>query len=68
MNIAIIGGGRVGGTLGARWSERGHHVIFGMRDAQSDKARALVISAPNARIMSVREAAASAPLVVLATP
>src|SRR5690242_5047650 len=68
MDIAIIGGGRVGGTLGRRWAEHGHGVIFGMRDPQSDKARALAASAPNARIMSVPEAAASASLVVLATP
>ncbi len=28
MNIGIIGSGNVGGTLGTRWSELGHRVVF----------------------------------------
>ncbi len=32
MDIAVIGAGNVGGTLGTRWSQKGHRVIFGVRD------------------------------------
>lgn len=32
MKIAVIGSGNVGGTLGRRWSELGHEVVFGVRD------------------------------------
>jgi 8-hydroxy-5-deazaflavin:NADPH oxidoreductase len=32
MKIAIIGAGRVGTTLGARWSGIGHDVVYGVRD------------------------------------
>jgi 8-hydroxy-5-deazaflavin:NADPH oxidoreductase len=32
MNIAIIGAGNVGGTLGGRWAHNGHKVTFGVRN------------------------------------
>lgn len=32
MRIAVIGAGNVGGTLGRRWAELGHEVVFGVRD------------------------------------
>lgn len=32
MKIAVIGAGRVGSTLGGRWSELGHDVVYGVRD------------------------------------
>ncbi|MGA2737390.1 MAG: NAD(P)-binding domain-containing protein [Bryobacteraceae bacterium] len=31
MKIPIIGSGNVGGTLGVRWAQAGHDVIFGSR-------------------------------------
>lgn len=32
LRIAVLGAGRVGGTLGRRWAELGHDVVFGVRD------------------------------------
>lgn len=31
MNIAVIGGGKIGGTLGKKWAETGHRVLYGSR-------------------------------------
>jgi predicted dinucleotide-binding enzyme len=52
MRIAIIGAGRVGTTLGQRWAERGHDIVYGVRDPaharhahleeRTDPARAVV--------------------------
>ena len=32
MRIAVIGAGRVGTSLGGRWSAGGHDVVYGVRD------------------------------------
>ena len=32
MRIAVIGAGRVGSTLGGRWADVGHDVVYGVRD------------------------------------
>lgn len=32
MRIAVIGAGRVGTTLGARWATTGHDIVYGVRD------------------------------------
>lgn len=42
MKIGIIGAGNVGGTLGKRFAGAGYPVIYGTRDAQSDKTQALL--------------------------
>jgi predicted dinucleotide-binding enzyme len=69
MKIAIIGAGNVGGTLGKSWARKGHTVMFGVRDAANPKVAALVKEAgASASSGSVREAAAFADVVVLATP
>ena len=28
MKIAVFGTGNVGGTLGSRWAQKGHRVVF----------------------------------------
>lgn len=67
MRIAVIGAGHVGGTLGKRWSERGHEVIFGVRDPAADRVRALLARCgESARADSPAAAAADAEVVVLA--
>lgn len=67
MKIAVIGAGNVGGTLGRRWSEAGHEVVFGMRDPAGDKAaRLLSRCGPAASAATPAAAAAAAPVVVLA--
>ncbi len=32
MKIAIAGAGKIGGTIGDRWSKAGHEVVYGLRD------------------------------------
>jgi 8-hydroxy-5-deazaflavin:NADPH oxidoreductase len=62
MKIAILGAGNVGGTLGAAWANRGHEVVFGVRDAADPKLKELLARAHGkARVASVRHAA-DAPL------
>ena len=69
MKIGVIGSGNVGGTLGRRWSEAGHEVIFGVRDLESQKAKDLLKSATkNLSAATVREAVARSEVVILAVP
>jgi 8-hydroxy-5-deazaflavin:NADPH oxidoreductase len=69
MDIAIIGAGNVGGTLGTRWAQGGHRVTFGVRDIRDPKGQELLKAAgSNARVASVGEAAADAAVVLLSTP
>ena len=56
LTIAVIGAGRVGRTLGAKWAAAGHHVVYGVRAP----------STPDTT--SVQDAAASAEVVLLAVP
>lgn len=37
MKIAVLGAGRVGRTLGGRWSAAGHDVVYGVRDPGDPK-------------------------------
>jgi 8-hydroxy-5-deazaflavin:NADPH oxidoreductase len=62
MQIAIIGAGRVGTTLGRRFTDAGHMVVYGVRDVDHPKYAGLI------RRDSVSNAAASADAVVLTTP
>jgi predicted dinucleotide-binding enzyme len=66
MKIAIIGAGNVGTALAKGWVRAGHTVIFGVRAASQDKARASVGSL--AKLAEPAAAAAEADVVVLATP
>ena len=68
MEIAIIGAGNVGTTLGNAWIKRGHEVAFGIRDPESAKARSLAQQFPAARLLLNGEAAHNAEMIVLATP
>jgi predicted dinucleotide-binding enzyme len=70
MKLAIIGAGSVGGTLGTAWAQKaGHEIFFGVRNPQSEKVQALVRSlGGKARAGTAAEAAASADVIVLATP
>jgi 8-hydroxy-5-deazaflavin:NADPH oxidoreductase len=69
MRIAVIGIGMVGGTLGRRWAQEGHEVMFGVREPSSDKVGQLLAeSGAKARAGTVAEAAAFGEVLVLATP
>jgi 8-hydroxy-5-deazaflavin:NADPH oxidoreductase len=69
MNIAVIGTGSVGGTLGRRWAELGHAVTFGVRDPGDAAARTLAASINGKTdVASVADAVARSEIVVLAVP
>jgi predicted dinucleotide-binding enzyme len=69
MHIAIIGAGNVGGTLGTRWAQHGHQIIFGVRDPHDAKVQQVLgLAGASARATSVHEAAAATSIVLLATP
>lgn len=66
MNIAILGAGNIGGTLGRRWAERGHHIRFGVRNPHDARVEALLAELPGAQAGSVAEAVAFGDVVLLA--
>ena len=69
MRIGIIGSGNVGGTLGSRWAQAGHDVIFSSREPQSEKMKQLVAKAGGtARAATPADAAQSSEVIVLSTP
>ena len=63
MKIAIIGAGKVGTTLGLRWSQCGHTIAYGVRDPADSKHQALH---QYAKVSDSLEAVESAEVVVLA--
>lgn len=69
MKIAIIGAGNVGGTLGQRFAQLGHRVVFGVKDSGDPKLADLLRSCgPNASAASVGGAADRCETIVLAVP
>jgi 8-hydroxy-5-deazaflavin:NADPH oxidoreductase len=69
MKIAIIGAGNVGGTLGVAWANRGHEVVFGVRDVADPKVEELLARAGGkTRSAKVKDATAAAEVVVLTVP
>ncbi len=61
MRIAIIGTGKIGGTLGERWQRAGHEVVYGSRNPRAD-------GPGGAPVTAVGEAIAGAQVVVFAIP
>jgi predicted dinucleotide-binding enzyme len=37
MKIGVIGAGNIGGTIGAKWEQAGHDVVYGLRDPSKRK-------------------------------
>lgn len=69
MKVGILGAGNVGGTLGARWAQAGHQVVFGIRDKNSPEVAALLERAgDHASAGTVADAIASGDVVVFALP
>ncbi|MGL5066009.1 MAG: NADPH-dependent F420 reductase [Microcoleus sp.] len=69
MKIGIVGAGNVGGTLGRILVNKGHEIVFGVRDPQSAKVEATVeVTGGKARAASIREAAEYGDVLILATP
>ena len=63
MKIAIIGAGKVGTTLGQRWSQCGHRIAYGVQGPADSKHQALH---QYAKVTRSLEAVESADVVVLA--
>ena len=69
MNIGILGAGNVGGSLGKGLAEVGHNVLFGVRDAEAGKVRALLAKIEGeASAASVEEAARFGEVVIITIP
>jgi 8-hydroxy-5-deazaflavin:NADPH oxidoreductase len=69
MEIAIIGAGDVGGTLGRLWVKKGHQIMFGVRNLQSQKVLNLIRSINSGvKVGTIGEAASFADVIVLAIP
>jgi len=68
MNVAILGAGSVGGTLGRLWAAKGHSITFGVPDPGGDKVKKALKDLKGARATNNREAAASADVIALCTP
>lgn len=69
MRIGILGTGGVGGVLGVKWAQAGHHVLFGSRTPLSEKCEALAIKAgPNAKVATLAGAAEHSEALVVAVP
>jgi predicted dinucleotide-binding enzyme len=60
MRIAVIGRGNIGGTLGGKWADAGHDVVYGVRDPRAgDEARPEdVVSGAEVVVLAVPGAAA----------
>jgi predicted dinucleotide-binding enzyme len=66
MKIAILGAGKIGSGLGEKWVEKGHQIIYGVRDPQNFKYQPL--SVKNVQFKTIPEAAGSSEILVLAIP
>lgn len=68
MRIAILGSGRMGGTLGGLWADAGHAVTFSLSRDQAKRERLARSHGPRARAASPAEAVREADVVLLAVP
>jgi predicted dinucleotide-binding enzyme len=69
MNIAILGIGKIGSTLGRKWAKTGHNVMAGVRDMNAPNAQALLTSSgDNLSLGTLDQAIAFAEIVVFAVP
>jgi predicted dinucleotide-binding enzyme len=69
VEIAVIGAGNIGRTLGGAWMRAGHQVSFGVRDPSADSAQqARAELGERARVVPIDEALGPARVVVLALP
>jgi predicted dinucleotide-binding enzyme len=67
LKIGIIGSGNIGGSVGLRWAEAGHQILFSSRNP--DQLSDLVQQAgPNARAGTPAEAAEFGDVILIAVP
>lgn len=68
MKIGIIGAGDVGGTLGVRWRQKGHEIMFGVRNRQSQNVQKLIQLDKNLEFGEIIETVTFGDVIVLAVP
>jgi predicted dinucleotide-binding enzyme len=69
LRVAVLGAGKIGGTLGRAWVAAGHEVAFGVRDPGGDRALALRAElGEGARVTTIADALTGADVVLLAVP
>lgn len=68
MNIAVLGIGNIGGTLGKKWAKAGHQVMGGVRDVNAPKVQAFLTSDNNLTIGTVEQAIALGEVILFALP
>lgn len=69
MKISIIGAGNVGGSLGKIWAEKGHTIIYAVRNPLTPKVQSILEETGHgAMAQMVKEAVQNSDVVVLATP
>lgn len=68
-NIAVLGAGNIGGTLGRKWAAAGHKVTFGVPDPSAPRAQALHAElGDNAAVGTVADALSAGDVVLMAVP
>jgi predicted dinucleotide-binding enzyme len=69
LNIAVLGAGNIGGTLGRKWAQAGHKVTFGVTDPSGPKSQALRADlGDGVAIGSVEDALSAGDIVLVALP
>jgi 8-hydroxy-5-deazaflavin:NADPH oxidoreductase len=69
MKIAVIGIGDVGLTLGRKWVQASHEVVFGARPQSLGKHRKMLLSENiRAKVETIEGAAKGADVILLAVP
>ena len=69
MKIAIIGVGNVGLSLGKKWVQASHEVVFGARPQSLEKHRSTMLSENiHAKVDTIENAAKGADVILLAVP
>ena len=69
MKIAVIGIGEVGLSLGKKWVQANHEVVFGARLRSLEKHRKMILSENiHAKVETIEGAAKDADMILLAVP
>lgn len=67
MKIAVVGSGKVGGTLGEKWAAAGHEVVFGVREPERKRTERAPEN-PDIPFDSIAEAITASDVVLFAIP
>lgn len=68
MKIAILGAGNIGGTLGKKWHDAGHEVVFGVRDPDSPKTKAALVQAQDVKALDIKSAIEFGEVILFSIP